>query len=281
MGILLTVCFVAMLSTNVYAGDINSAEQMIINYYNGTFTYEGKTYVATEAAKATAYNKLIADDVDLTAAQAKTAIRNASNQVKEGIDQGHLVEVSQTPSTENPSTQNPGTEVPSTEGTEAVPPSTEDGSNPGNGDGSAGEVTTPGNPGDNEPDGESGDGSSGDGESEGDIVKPTEKVDVDSLVGDALEAGDGYSKVQVGTAGESASGQPEDGMQMSLTVEQYIDGELTAVTDDGALLFKGGLPIKNTGYHTGGLKNVLTGMCVVFGLTLIAGISCVIRGKKQ
>lgn len=50
---------------------INAAEQLIINYYNQTFSYGGKTYVATEAAKASVYQKLASDDVDMTERQAK------------------------------------------------------------------------------------------------------------------------------------------------------------------------------------------------------------------
>lgn len=54
-----------MIVIPVYAGNINAAEQSIIAYYSGTVSYDGKTYQFTEAAKQQAYNKLMADDVDL------------------------------------------------------------------------------------------------------------------------------------------------------------------------------------------------------------------------
>lgn len=79
----------------VYAGDINSAESMIVSYYNGTFQYQGKTYVATDEAKAATYNKLVQDGVDLTYSEARSAIAQANSQIADGIAQGILVEVSQ------------------------------------------------------------------------------------------------------------------------------------------------------------------------------------------
>ena len=115
-----------------YAGNINAAEQSVIDFYNGTFTYNGKTYQATEAAKSAAYNKLMEDDVDLTPAQAKSAIRQARSNIKKGIDEGHLVEVGGSSS---------GTGNEGSGGGSATPP--EDSSGSGNGSGS-GTTTPPG-----------------------------------------------------------------------------------------------------------------------------------------
>ena len=87
-----TLAFLTASTTTVYAGGINAAEQRIIDFYNGTFTYNGKTYVATESAKSAAYNKLVADDVDLTDAQVTSAISQARSSIRQGIEEGHLVE---------------------------------------------------------------------------------------------------------------------------------------------------------------------------------------------
>lgn len=78
---IIAILFLALV-TPVYAGNINAAEQSIIAYYSGTVSYDGKTYQFTEAAKQQAYNKLMADDVDLTPAQAASAIRQANANLK-------------------------------------------------------------------------------------------------------------------------------------------------------------------------------------------------------
>ena len=93
-GAAFALCFGFLAKVPAYAGDINAAEQMIIDFYNGTFTYDGKTYVATEEAKASVYAKLAEDGVDLTDQEARTAIRQASAQVGDGVKQGYLTEVS-------------------------------------------------------------------------------------------------------------------------------------------------------------------------------------------
>ncbi len=94
-GLAMSLLISLINTPTVYAGDINSAEAMIVSYYNGTFQYQGKTYVATEEAKAAAYNKLVQDGVDLTASEARSAIAQANSQIADGIAQGILVEVDQ------------------------------------------------------------------------------------------------------------------------------------------------------------------------------------------
>lgn len=94
-GLAMSLLISPINTPTVYAGNINSAEAMIVSYYNGTFQYQGKTYVATEEAKAAAYNKLVQDGVDLTASEARSAIAQANSQIADGIAQGILVEVDQ------------------------------------------------------------------------------------------------------------------------------------------------------------------------------------------
>ena len=86
------MCCTLFCSVTAYAGDINAAEQRIIAFYNRTFYYDGKLYVATDAAKSVAYARLIADGVDLTDSEATNAIRQASKNIAEGIANGILVE---------------------------------------------------------------------------------------------------------------------------------------------------------------------------------------------
>lgn len=74
-----------------FAGEINSEEERIIEYYNQVFYYQGEEYVATEAAKLKAYNKLLEDDVDLTKDQVDALIAQADVSIAEGIERGYLV----------------------------------------------------------------------------------------------------------------------------------------------------------------------------------------------
>lgn len=90
MGLLL---WMQIAQTTVYAGTINANEQRIINYYSKTFYYKGKAYVATESAKQAAYNKLTSDAVDLTSKEADSYILQLSANVKQGIEEGYLVEL--------------------------------------------------------------------------------------------------------------------------------------------------------------------------------------------
>ena len=129
--------------TTSYAGNINAAEQRIIDYYSGVFVYNGKNYVFTESAKATAYNKLASDDVDLTDAEATSAIRQGRSKLKQGIDEGYLVEMGSDGSGEG---DNPGNG---------------DNTDPGDGPGNSGDNTGSGNSGNNNPGDNTNPGNSG------------------------------------------------------------------------------------------------------------------------
>ena len=58
IGLVLGLIASMIVPVPVYAGDINAAEQTIIDYYNGTVTYKGKVYRFTEEGKQKAYNKI-------------------------------------------------------------------------------------------------------------------------------------------------------------------------------------------------------------------------------
>lgn len=231
------------LTAPAYAGGINAAEQSIIAYYSGTVSYNGKTYQFTEAAKQAAYNKLISDDVDLTEAQAAAAIGQANANLEQGISQGYLVEVTAGGGTD------PGAADP------AVP-------NPDDGNGSKNDETQ----GDRL---EDSDGSEPeeDGEKKRPKYSDAQKADVNGVFKDSLEEGK-YASVHAGSQknGESVA-----------TVEQFLKGTVNVVAGNGDVVLSAGLPIKNTGYHTGKVA-ILPGALGIACLVLIAVFA---RKKKH
>lgn len=215
----------------VYAGDINAAEQSIVAYYNGTVSYDGKTYQFTEDAKQRAYNRLISDDVNLTDAQAAAAIRQANANLQQGISQGYLVEV--------------GSDEP------ADPGVTEPG-----GAGQSGETEMQG-------------GSLSDGDvsepDEDEFEKEDEerqkysdaqKTDINQFFQESLDEGD-YAVINAGL---------RDNV---VTVEQFLKGTVNVVAENGDVVLSTGLPIKNTGYYQGKV-NLLPGLIGIACLILIA-----------
>ncbi len=234
----------------VYAGDINAEEQRIIDYYNGTVTYEGKTYYFAEWGKQKAYNKLMEDDVDLTAVQVDSAIRQANANLKRGIDEGYLVEV-----TENGAdTQEPDTQTPDSDG---------------KGEGS-------GAPEQNLPEG-SGEDMTGADASQEELTeqKPFYPDDTNSnvqkLLDQALEEGD-YADIKI------SDKKTEDGQdgKRAVTVEQYLKGTVDILDNDGNVILSSGLPIKNTGYYTGGIV-----LAVVVFAAILCGAFAVVTVKKK
>lgn len=239
---LVSVCFLFLCGTPVWAGDINENEQKIINFYNGTFSYEGKVYVATEAAKASAYNKLMADDVDLSASQARSAILQAKNSVKEGIDRGYLIE--QVADTE------PNTESDTELGTESE-------QYPVEGEQPDSEQTT-----------ETIEDTEAPDENENE-KKPDKKKDkkIDKIINKELE--DPYSVIVLPEDSSSAF-IPENVGEAELntvTIESHKEGVITSYTEDGDVAFQTTLPIKNTGYHAMKMEHILL---------LLAGFSMVV-----
>lgn len=238
------------LTAPVFAGGINAAEQSIIAYYSGTVSYNGKTYQFTEAAKQTAYNKLISDGVDLTDAQAAAAIRQANANLEQGISQGYLVEVTEE-GTSDPGTGDPGTSDPGT-GDPAVP-----------------------NPGEDPDDGMQGGSLSEENtlnqDEDEEKEKPTyidaQKADINGFLKDSLEEGD-YAIINAGS---------QEGGEAVVTVEQFLKGTVNVVTQNGDVVLSAGLPIKNTGYYTGKV-NLLPGLLGIGCLILIAVFA---RKKKN
>lgn len=241
-----------MIVIPVYAGNINAAEQSIIAYYSGTVSYDGKTYQFTEAAKQQAYNKLMADDVDLNEAQAASAIRQANANLKQGIDQGYLVEVGgQTPEeTEMPEdgktdanvSDNTGAESGNTETNETIPGGN-DGENLGEKDGESSNIPE---------------------------YSDSQKTNLNDIIKDALNEG-AYATVSTGSEENKKS------KDTSVTVEQFLKGTLNVVKNNGDVVLSTGLPVKNTGYYMKEIRPIAGIICIVCLILMVVAI----RKKKS
>lgn len=82
-----------MMPCTVLAGNINGSEAGLISQASGTFTYEGKTYVATESSLAQLRGYLSQDGIDLTEDQAARAASMMYANVKNGVIEGYIVPV--------------------------------------------------------------------------------------------------------------------------------------------------------------------------------------------
>ena len=222
----ITCSFTALQTVYVYAGGINAAEQTVIDYYNQTFSYDGKTYTASEAAKSSVYQKLSADGVDLTERQARSAIRQASKNIKKGIEEGYLVEVQLAETPEN---------------TEGKPDTTEEQGEEGSSESRERFEIVP------VLETEAGTEALSENENSSwdETTESSRRIDVEKLLEAAELEGEQYLTVQ----SDDTS---------AITAEQYPEGKLLAVSEEGYILFEGGLPLKNTGYHTGGFWVVLS-----------------------
>ena len=97
----------------VFAGNINSEEQRLLDAANMEYLYNDKKYIVTENAKQRARNYLMQDDVDLTKEDVDSAINQIYYRIEEGISKGYLIPVS-TPG-EDPIPVTPGPEEPVSE----------------------------------------------------------------------------------------------------------------------------------------------------------------------
>ena len=78
----------------VFAGNINSEEQRLLDAANMEYLYNDKKYIVTENAKQRARNYLMQDDVDLTKEDVDSAIDQIYYRIEEGISKGYLIPVS-------------------------------------------------------------------------------------------------------------------------------------------------------------------------------------------
>ncbi len=98
---LLFVIFIFMIistaiypADSVYAGGINGNESSVISAARGTFQYEGKVYVARQEHIQSLISRLSGDDVDLTAEQASGLISDMYGNIKAGVEEGYLTQIS-------------------------------------------------------------------------------------------------------------------------------------------------------------------------------------------
>lgn len=253
--------FTALQTVYVYAGGINAAEQTVIDYYNQTFSYDGKTYTASEAAKSSVYQKLAADGVDLTERQAKSAIRQASKNIKKGIEEGYLVEVQLAETPENTERRPDTTEEQGEEGSSESRETTENQSGLGTEKDSKKPPVLETEAGTEALSGK-------ENSSQDEATESSRRIDVEKLLEAADREGEQYLTVQ----SDDTS---------AITAEQYPEGKLLAVSEEGCILFQGGLPLKNTGYHTGGFWVVLSAGLGLLLASLTAGILWIWKHEAQ
>lgn len=254
-GMILTLQF----SQVVYAGDINAAEQELINYCSGVFYYEGKAYKATSEAIQKAYAKLSADGVDLTSQKAEAAKRQVAKNIKKGIDSGCFVEVSVDDSKKEEADQN-------TEGPDQEKEETEREDK---------DIVQQKQPVKEETDQQE-ENVEQNKKNKAAVEKSSEekKKPLVSKTGEKIE------KLFPTKTKEPETTSPlirinkteKSGQILYYTIEDYQSGISITTTKDGEVLFKREIPIKNTGYSTRRILKlgmVLTVFLVVFLSTSI------------
>lgn len=285
------ICFVLLCPLTVQAGDINGAEQSIIDYYNRTFYYDGKYYVATEEAKAAVYQEMIAEGVDLTEEQSESAIRQASKNIASGIAQGYLVEV--------PSEDSGAGEGDENGSQPGAGESDENGSQPGTGEGDENESqpgagegnengnqpgTGEGNENENQPGAGEGDengsqlgaGESNENGSQPGAGKNDETAQKPVKVPSKLEISNTEIYVQTpGRMNENSNSVQEILQKLpeneSVITQNFVEAEVEARVGDKIIL-ENTLPVKNTGYDTIKLRYLLSGMAVVLSMVMAAAL---------
>ena len=263
--ILLACLYPAM---HVEAGDINGAEQSVISYASNTFSYNGKLYRATSGAVGQLRAELAADGVDLTQSQAQDAIRQIRANVKAGIEEGYLVEVQSEPdptNTPEPTAtsqpqdgQNAATEQPQqTENAQTGADNTDEqqDKDPENLDNNIIVI-----------DDETKETDTDDKEPDISTLEPEQSVDVDEYI---EKADDEYVDI------DTSDSEDKDSV---ISVKEHIDGDMTVLNQDGDLLLKGNLPVKNTGLYVNIYKTIIM---VILAIAGTIGSCIIVRKWKK
>lgn len=82
-----------MFAITAFAGDINSAEQKIIDAINQTYEYNGAYYKITDEYIAKVIEYLSRDDVNLSNGEANSYIRQFNENIAVGIESGYFIKV--------------------------------------------------------------------------------------------------------------------------------------------------------------------------------------------
>lgn len=107
--ILLFTCISFGQINEVHAGNLNSEESRLLEYVNRTFEQDGLSYKVNSSYKAKLRDKLMQDDIDLTAGDVEMIIGEINNNVATGVESGYLVLI-------NEPTKAPiATEIPTTD----------------------------------------------------------------------------------------------------------------------------------------------------------------------
>lgn len=117
--ILLFTCISFGQISEVHAGNLNSEESRLLEYVNRTFEQDGLSYKVNSSYKAKLRDKLMQDDIDLTAGDVEMIIGEINNNVATGVESGYLVLINE------PTNAPTATEIPTTGGSmqETVEPS--------------------------------------------------------------------------------------------------------------------------------------------------------------
>lgn len=92
-------------SITALAGEVNSAEQKIVDAISGTYEYDGAQYRVTDAYIAKVANYLSRDDVNMTDSEARGYIRQFNENIAVGISSGYMVKVEESGGSEEPDTE--------------------------------------------------------------------------------------------------------------------------------------------------------------------------------
>ncbi len=92
-GCLFLLCIGFSPVQTIHAGEINAAEQKLINAAEQEFTYEGKTYRVSNSYVEQLKSYLSRDGVDLSASQCESQIAKIHSNVELGVLSGYLYEV--------------------------------------------------------------------------------------------------------------------------------------------------------------------------------------------
>lgn len=91
--ILLFTGIISIQAKEVYAGSINSEESRLLEYVNQTFEQDDVSYKVNSSYVTKLKNKLIQEDIDLTAGDVDMIIGEINNNVATGVDNGYLVRI--------------------------------------------------------------------------------------------------------------------------------------------------------------------------------------------
>ena len=90
-ALLLAVSGMMLFPARAYAGNINSAEQKILDAISGTFEYNGAVYKAADGYIQKVADYLNRDDIDMTNIEAGDYIRQIELNIGAGVSGGYLV----------------------------------------------------------------------------------------------------------------------------------------------------------------------------------------------